>query len=80
MSYVYALINPAVPGRVKVGQTTREPKERLKEINSGAGVAGRWKFVKAVAVQAGFELKAEQAAHARPGRQVSRAGREDARK
>jgi hypothetical protein len=53
MSYVYALINPAVPGRVKVGQTTCQPEERLKEINSGAGVAGRWRIVKPVAVQAG---------------------------
>lgn len=37
--YIYALINPAMSGLVKVGKTTRAPEERAKELSSATGVA-----------------------------------------
>ena len=36
--YVYALINPSMPGLVKVGMTTRSPEERAQELSGGTGV------------------------------------------
>jgi len=36
--YVYALINPAADGLVKIGKTTRDPEERAKELSSATGV------------------------------------------
>ena len=36
--YVYVLINPSMPNLVKIGKTTREPKERAKELSSTTGV------------------------------------------
>jgi T5orf172 domain. len=36
--FVYVLSNEAMPGVVKIGMTARDPKVRLKEINSATGV------------------------------------------
>lgn len=37
--YVYILINPSYEGLVKIGKTTREPEERVKELSAATGVA-----------------------------------------
>jgi T5orf172 domain len=37
--YVYALINGAMPGLVKVGKTTRDPAGRAQELSGATGVA-----------------------------------------
>lgn len=36
--YVYILVNPAFPGFVKVGKTTKDPEARAREVSSGSGV------------------------------------------
>jgi hypothetical protein len=36
--YVYILVNPAFPGFLKVGKTTKEPETRARELSSGSGV------------------------------------------
>lgn len=37
--YVYILINPSMPGLLKIGKTTRLPEDRAKEISVATGVA-----------------------------------------
>ena len=37
--YVYVLINTSMPNLVKIGKTTKEPNERVKELSSATGVA-----------------------------------------
>lgn len=37
--YIYVLINPAMEGLVKIGKTTKDPNERVKELSSATGVA-----------------------------------------
>jgi hypothetical protein len=36
--YIYALVNPSLPGMVKIGRTDRDPKGRAKELSSATGV------------------------------------------
>lgn len=36
--FVYVLMNPAMPGLVKVGKTTRDPTNRVTELSSATGV------------------------------------------
>ncbi|WP_287771491.1 GIY-YIG nuclease family protein [Megasphaera sp.] len=36
--YVYALVNPSMPGIVKIGMTTRNPEERVAELSDATGV------------------------------------------
>ena len=36
--YVYALINPSMEGLVKVGRTTRDPRDRAQELSLATGV------------------------------------------
>lgn len=36
--YVYILVNPAFPGFLKVGKTTKVPETRARELSSGSGV------------------------------------------
>jgi T5orf172 domain len=47
--YVYALLNPGMPGIVKIGRTDRHPEERAKELTTTGNphpfVAAYWKAV-----------------------------------
>jgi hypothetical protein len=43
--YLYALINPAMPGLVKVGKTTRDPADRVNELSSVTSVPTRFILV-----------------------------------
>jgi hypothetical protein len=36
--YLYVLVNPSMEGLVKVGRTTRDPKDRVNELSSATGV------------------------------------------
>lgn len=36
--YIYVLINPAMPGLLKIGLTAKTPEERVKELSSATGV------------------------------------------
>lgn len=36
--YVYIFLNPAFPGFVKVGKTTKDPETRAREVSLGSGV------------------------------------------
>jgi hypothetical protein len=38
VSYVYILINEAMPGLVKIGRTTTSVKQRISELNQPAGI------------------------------------------
>jgi hypothetical protein len=37
--HIYVLINPSIPGLVKIGKTTRDPESRAKELSQATGVA-----------------------------------------
>jgi len=37
--YIYALVNASMPGLVKVGRTSRDPKDRAAELSGATGVA-----------------------------------------
>jgi DNA segregation ATPase FtsK/SpoIIIE-like protein len=43
--YVYALINPAMPGLVKVGRTARDPQGRVNELSAPTGVPTPFELV-----------------------------------
>jgi hypothetical protein len=43
--WVYVLVHPQEPQLLKIGYTKKDPKERLKEINSQTGVAGEYRIV-----------------------------------
>ncbi len=36
--FLYVLLNPAMPGLLKVGKTTRDPSDRVAELSSATGV------------------------------------------
>ena len=45
LGYLYILNNKIVYGHIKIGFTTREAiQDRIKEINRGTGVIGKWKL------------------------------------
>jgi DNA segregation ATPase FtsK/SpoIIIE-like protein len=60
--YVYALINHAMPGLVKIGRTTRAPSERLEELSGATGVPSPFELVYDVLVA--DAAAAEQFIHA----------------
>lgn len=43
--FVYVLFNPAVPELVKVGKTTKPPRERADEISAATGMPGKWHLI-----------------------------------
>ncbi len=48
--YLYVLSNPAMPGILKIGYTTRSPQVRCDEISKGTGVPGKFNVAHAVQV------------------------------
>lgn len=40
--YIYVLLNPSMPGLVKIGKTTRHPKDRVEELSQATGVPQRF--------------------------------------
>lgn len=43
--WVYVLVHPQEPHLLKIGYTKKEPKDRLKEINTQTGVAGEYRLI-----------------------------------
>jgi len=66
--YLYALINHAMPGLVKVGRTTHAPSDRMGELSGATGVPTPFELVYDVLVPDAGE--AEAAAH----NELSRSG------
>lgn len=66
--YVYCLSNPAMPGLLKIGYTTKTPEERAFEIytggTSGSGTGVPAKFVIEFSVKCKNPFSVEQAIHA----------------
>lgn len=46
--WVYLLINPSMPGMVKVGMTKRQPEERLVELSGATGVPTPFQLIHSV--------------------------------
>jgi len=42
--FLYALTNPAMPGHIKIGMTTRRPEDRMAELSSATGVPTRFEL------------------------------------
>jgi len=42
--FLYALTNPAMPGHIKIGMTTRRPEDRMAELSSATGVPARFEL------------------------------------
>ena len=59
--HVYALINPSMPGLVKVGMTTRAPEERAAELSASTGVPTP--FTVAFDIAVSDALEAEKDVH-----------------
>jgi len=57
--HVYVLVNPAMPGLVKVGFTSRPPNERLKELNSATGVPAPFEMAGSVWSRNGMAVEAK---------------------
>lgn len=69
--FVYVLTNPAMPGLVKIGRTSRDPLSRLAEINAATGVPVPFQI--ACAIRALDHVAAEKEIHDRlRGCRVSR--------
>lgn len=61
--YLYLLVNPSMPGLVKIGQTSRKPDQRVAELTSASGVQTPFILVYELFVQ--DSAAAEKYAHAR---------------
>lgn len=55
--YVYILENPAMPGIIKIGMTTRTPKVRAKELSSHTGVPLPFRVVFSKRVSDSFKIE-----------------------
>ena len=42
--YIYVLSNPAMPGLIKIGYTTRDINERVSELSASTGVPSNFEF------------------------------------
>ena len=60
--HIYILVNPSMEGLVKIGETTREPEERAKELSQATGVATP--FFVAYSIVVGDCHSAEEYVHA----------------
>lgn len=43
--YIYFAINPAMPGLVKVGHTTKHPQERIKELSASTSCPEKFELL-----------------------------------
>lgn len=43
--YIYVLSNPSIPGKVKIGMTTRSPDERAAELSTATGIPTKFAVV-----------------------------------
>jgi len=46
LGFIYVLKNDMAKGHVKIGFTNGKTSKRIKEINSGTGVIGKWSLIK----------------------------------
>lgn len=69
--YLYLLANPAMPGLVKIGWTSRQPDERVSELTSATGVPAPFVLIYDLFVQ--NAQRAESWIHARLAEQGLRA-------
>ena len=65
--WVYVLVNPSMPGVVKVGMTTGTPERRARELSAATGVPRPFSVASAVRVRdpRGVEAAAHRALDAR---------------
>ncbi|MEN9842499.1 MAG: hypothetical protein RLZZ612_328 [Pseudomonadota bacterium] len=61
VGYIYVLINPSMPNLCKVGKTTREPNDRVREISSATGVPQS--FIEIYSERVSNPDEAEKAVH-----------------
>ena len=57
--FIYVLVNPSIPGQVKIGMTTRDVDKRAKEISSHTGVPTPWHPIFSFACFNSLELETE---------------------
>jgi hypothetical protein len=59
--WVYVLAHPTDPDLYKIGYTSKDPKQRLNEINSQTGVVGEYRLIYMYKTINGYQL--EHAVH-----------------
>jgi hypothetical protein len=57
VGWVYALVNPTMPGRVKLGATNRDPVERLREANACTWLDCKFSIAWAVKFEDAFAVE-----------------------
>jgi hypothetical protein len=55
--FVYVLSNPSMPGMLKIGKTTRQPEQRVAELNAASGVPTPFRIEATVATNDVHELE-----------------------
>ena len=66
--YVYILVDPAFPGYVKIGKTTKDPEVRARELSRGTGIPAPYGVAWDALVSNGDEVERlihQRLAHAR---------------